>query len=158
MRRNRHIMSQQLMTQPRPAERRHHIKYSMALSAAGIIAAGLALTACDHSAAANITANGMVRVCQGGADNTDLTAGSQVAVVGPAGQVVGVGSLTEMPNPPAVDTTALYGDYTFTVKVTGGLPNYGIEIGTGAAPVWFSANKMKSGPAITVSGDGSCGP
>lgn len=153
-------MSQQLMTQPeaRPAKRKHHIKYSMVLSAAGIIAAGLALTACGHSAAANITANGMVRVCQGGADNTGLTAGSQVAVVGPAGQVVGVSSLTEMPNPPAVDTTALYGDYTFTVTVTGGLPNYGIEIGTGAAPVWFSANKMKSGPTITVSGDGSCGP
>lgn len=124
-------MSQQLMTQPeaRPAKRKHHIKYSMVLSAVGIIAAGLA-----------------------------LTAGSQVAVVGPAGQVVGVSSLTEMPNPPAVDTTALYGDYTFTVTVTGGLPNYGIEIGTGAAPVWFSANKMKSGPTITVSGDGSCGP
>jgi hypothetical protein len=130
----------------------------MALWAAGIVAAGFALTACGNSSAANITAKGMVRVCQGGADNTGLTAGSQVAAVDSAGKVVGISSLTEMPNPPAVDTAALYGDYTFTVTVTGDSPNYGIEVGTGAAPVWFSANEIKSGPTITVSGDGSCGP
>lgn len=125
---------------------------------AGIATVGLGLTACGNSSAADIKANGTVRVCQGGADNTGLTDGSQVAVVDPGGKVVGVSSLTEMPNPPKVDTEALYGDYIFAVRVPGGLQNYGIEVGTGAAPVWVSASKMESGPTVTVPGDGSCGP
>jgi len=131
---------------------RYVIKFGAAAATAVLI-----LTACS-SGEANITAKGMVRVCQGGADNTGLTAGSQVTVVDPTSKVVGVSSLTEMSNPPATDTAALYGDYTFTVTVPGGLPHYGIEVGTGAAPVWFSVNQMKSGPTITVPGDGSCGP
>lgn len=127
------------------------------LAAGAVLAALAAGCSSGSSTPSSMTVHGRAKVCQGGADNTGLTAGSQVAVVSPAGTVVGNSSLVEEANPPASDTAALIGDYTFTLTVPGGQPRYGVEVGAGAPPVWFSAAEMKSGPVVAVSGDGSCG-
>ena len=78
----------------------------------------------------------------------DITAGSPVTVVNPAGQMIGTGVL-------AASDPSSWGPqdsvFSFTVTVPAGEARYGIEIGRNRGTNWFSPTQMRKGPAVFVS-------
>ena len=79
----------------------------------------------------------------------DITGGAPVTVVSPSGKVIGTGMLS--PSDPA-SWGAQDSVYAFTVTVPADEPRYGIQIGRNRGTVWFTAQQMKAGPALSVSG------
>jgi hypothetical protein len=122
---------------------------------AALAAGTISFAAACSSGPAPITAHSTMTVdytmsgFYGGAGD-DLSDGSQVVIVNSAGTVIGTGALT------TTSGTSLGGGdmkdtFSFTMKVPGGLPRYGIQVGgTSHGTVWESAQQMRSGPALTL--------
>jgi len=74
----------------------------------------------------------------------DIADGGQVTVVNSQQQVIGDGTLSAGAYSTGL-LTAQY--YNWKAAVPGGLPRYGVEVGTNRGTVWFSQQQMKAGPS-----------
>ncbi len=79
----------------------------------------------------------------------DITGGSRVTVVDPAGEVIGTGLLS--PSDPS-SWGPQDAVYAFTVTVPAGEPSYGIEVGRNRGTVWFTEAQLRQGPALSLTG------
>lgn len=79
----------------------------------------------------------------------DITGGTPVTVVNPAGAEVGSALLS-----PSDPTSWGPQDavYAFVVTVPAGEQKYGIQIGRDRGTVWFTPAQMLRGPAVTLTG------
>jgi hypothetical protein len=98
-----------------------------------------------------ITAHGSLQVDYSGDTGDNISDGDQVAVINSAGTVIANTTLSFQ------DTNtsfAIIGDednFTFTVKMPGGLPRYGIQIDSGQhGTVWETPAQMKAGPSLSL--------
>jgi hypothetical protein len=131
------------------------MKYLAALPLLGLLAG---LTACGSSAPASIASKGSVIVdytAQGalwGGAGDDLSNGSQVVLVNPAGDVIGSGNLNLANTTTMPGMSAASGDFedtlTWNVTVAGGLPRYGVRITTHGT-LWYSPSQIKN-PSISL--------
>lgn len=78
----------------------------------------------------------------------DITTGTPVTVVNPAGHVIGTGALSASDPSSWGQQNAVF---SFTVAVPAGESRYGVEIGRNRGTNWFSPAQMRKGPAIFVS-------
>jgi hypothetical protein len=120
------------------------------------LAAGLTAGCGSHAAAATgrphpVLALGTISVATSCSDTSsypDVQPGSQVIVTNSAGTVIATASLDTGHAKDAI--TPYVCRYPFDVKVPGGLPRYGIEIGHNRGTVWFSQSQMRNGPILTL--------
>jgi hypothetical protein len=123
-----------------------------------VITLGLGLIACGSSASAAITSKGTVVVdytATGplwGGTGDDLSSGSQVVILNPAGDVIGSGNLNLTNTTTMPGETAASGDFedtlTWNVSVPGGLDRFGVRI-TSHGTLWYSASQIKN-PSISL--------
>jgi hypothetical protein len=85
--------------------------------------------------------------CDDTASYPDVEAGTQVVVKNSAGAVIATASLGAGHAQDAITPGVCR--FPFDVKVPGGLPRYGIEIGR-RGTVWYSAAEMRNGPKLTL--------
>lgn len=126
------------------------------LGAIAAVLAVLALAACGAQAATAkprpraVLALGAINVatpCSDADTYPDVQAGAQVIVVNSAGTVIATGNLGAGHPQDAITPDVCR--FPFNVKVPGGLPRYGIEIGH-RGTVWYSQAEMRSGPKLTL--------
>lgn len=140
--------------------RRRWLRLPVLIAAAGVVvvlAAGAVLAATTGTfSKGHLTVHGTEQVVVTSFDGMsterafpDITSGTPVTVVDPAGTVIGSASL-------AASDPSSWGPqdavYAFVVTVPAGERRYGIEIGRNRGTTWFTEAQLRQGPALSVSG------